>query len=185
MNYTYPELLDWASLDAKTRNTRIRTDINALYGRTAPWGTMNSGLFNVAPSVPTHKPTVSSFGAPPTKSTPATAPAARVGAEAPVQQPVHAHGPILGEWLSFPLCTLLIFFLFPFISGTIDADAIRKAMEAGAQAAKDKAAKEKADKEKAAAAEPAVHAPAVATSLAASAPSGQTSQGGKSSIVIS
>jgi len=94
LNYTYPELINWANLDPKVRNNRIRSDINALYGRTAPWGTMNSGLFNVAPSVPTLKPAVSTFGTLPTGGTAGTprtpAVAAPPAAGAPAQQPVNA-----------------------------------------------------------------------------------------------
>jgi hypothetical protein len=58
---------------------------------------MNVGLFNVAPSVPTQKPAVSTFGTLPTGGTAGTPriPAVAAGAGAPAQNPVKA--PILGE----------------------------------------------------------------------------------------
>jgi len=65
LNYTYPELLNWASLSGDAKAARIRTDINAMYGQTAAWATIDPGAFNVSASVPTSKVAVTSFGSKP------------------------------------------------------------------------------------------------------------------------
>lgn len=120
LNYTYPELVNWANLDPQVKNNRIRSDINALYGRTAAWGAMNAGLFNVAPSVPATKPAVSTFGTLPTGGTAGTpripAVAAKVEASVPAAAGAPAQKPMRGPIL--------------------DAATIRKTMEEGAAAAR-------------------------------------------------
>lgn len=43
--YTYPELVKWSNLSADEKRTRLRTDVNTIYGKTSPVATANPGLF--------------------------------------------------------------------------------------------------------------------------------------------
>ncbi|KAG8845838.1 hypothetical protein FRB91_001398, partial [Serendipita sp. 411] len=47
-NYTYPELVNWAQLSPQQKGSRIRTDINAVYGRSAPIAAIKPELFKAA-----------------------------------------------------------------------------------------------------------------------------------------
>ncbi|KAG8824552.1 hypothetical protein FRC17_009078 [Serendipita sp. 399] len=53
MNYTYPELVKWSTLTPGERETRIRTDINTLYGRSAPFAAIAPDLFTLRPQLTT------------------------------------------------------------------------------------------------------------------------------------
>ncbi|KIM27070.1 hypothetical protein M408DRAFT_311628 [Serendipita vermifera MAFF 305830] len=110
LNYTYPELVKWASLSADQKPRRLYDDINAMYGRSAPWSTLNPGLFaNARASVPLVSAKVASDFTPKmAEASVAAAPPPAVGGAAPAQQPVHAPAPKI-----------------------LDAASIRKNMEAG------------------------------------------------------
>lgn len=134
LNYTYPELAKWAALSPQEKSTRLRTDINLMYGKNAAFAALSQELFNHKPSVPTvgrtsdavtnMKPLGINTGNIPTPvpvtspgpTSPATAPVP-AGGQAAAQQPVKAPA-----------------------KAPLDAATIRKNMEAGMQAARDKAA---------------------------------------------
>ncbi|KIM27071.1 hypothetical protein M408DRAFT_173274 [Serendipita vermifera MAFF 305830] len=80
--YTYPELAKWADLDPVTKAARLRTDINAMYGSTAPWGDLDAGLFSVSPSVP-----IANKTAPTTFEASPVAPAAAISMSMAANEP--------------------------------------------------------------------------------------------------
>ncbi|PVF95428.1 Di-copper centre-containing protein [Serendipita vermifera] len=50
LNYTYPELEKWSTLNPTQKASRLKTDINAMYGRSAPLANLVPELFQTAQS---------------------------------------------------------------------------------------------------------------------------------------
>ncbi|PVF95429.1 Di-copper centre-containing protein [Serendipita vermifera] len=55
-NYTYPELAKWASLTPEEKSARLRTDVNTLYGKSAPFAALSPELFQPAAAAAVAKP---------------------------------------------------------------------------------------------------------------------------------
>jgi len=94
-NYTYPELVKWSTLSPQQKSTRLRSDINAMYGRSAPIAQIVPELFNATSgqaSVPVSSivSQTPAAGAPPAQK-PVSAVAA--GAQ-PAQKPAPAAAPV-------------------------------------------------------------------------------------------
>ncbi|KAG8829703.1 hypothetical protein FRB91_002786 [Serendipita sp. 411] len=119
MNYTYPELAKWASLTPQEKAVRLRSDINLMYGKSAPFAAIAPDLFALKPvSTTTNANNLAAIS-----GKPATAPAISAGNPSastgkPAQQPVAAApAPALTQ-----------------------AERIRKNMEEGARLAREQAA---------------------------------------------
>jgi len=46
LNYTYPELAQWSTLSAKEKSLRVHSEVNRLYGRTAPVSAVAPSVFH-------------------------------------------------------------------------------------------------------------------------------------------
>jgi tyrosinase len=71
--YTYPELEKWSDLSPDEKRVRLRTEVNRLYGKTAPVAAISPHVFSALAQVPAAA-----------KAAPAPAAAAFAAAVAPV-----------------------------------------------------------------------------------------------------
>ncbi|CCA72436.1 related to tyrosinase precursor (monophenol monooxygenase) [Serendipita indica DSM 11827] len=97
LNYTYPELEKWASLTPQDKAVRLRSDINIMYGKSAPFAAIVPDLFTLKPQLTTtNQANLAVIGAKKPAgriATAAAAPAAKVAAQPaggaqPAQQPL-------------------------------------------------------------------------------------------------